>query len=51
MGRDVNSILWQIYCLFIDHCPLVPVIPFTGPVAPAGAVMENNFTGVPVVTS
>src|SRR5262249_51488247 len=31
--------------------PLEPVIPVTGPVAPLGAVMENNFTGVGPVRS
>lgn len=30
---------------------LVPVIPVTGPVAPAGAGTLNNFTGVPLVRS
>ena len=36
---------------FSGSNPLVPVIPVTALVDPAGAGTENNFTGVPVVTS
>ena len=31
--------------LFNVSAALVPVIPVTGPLAPAGAAIENNFTG------
>ena len=32
---------------FNDTAPLVPVIPVTAVVAPLGAAIVNNFTGVP----